>query len=80
MNVDPLTTILVIYLGMGIVSYSKLTGDYSYGRKEALIESILWPLIVVAMPLLLIILLIWTAMSRLFSRRTCDPSVKVIAS
>lgn len=65
MNVDRLTTILVIYLGMGIVSYGKLTGDYSYGRKEALRELILWPLIVVAMPLLLIILLVGAAGSRL---------------
>lgn len=80
MDADLLTTILVIYFGMGFLSFMKLTGDYKYGKKEALVESTLWPLIVVAMLLLAVILLIWGAASRIFSRRTCDTSVKVVAS
>lgn len=65
MDADLLTTILVIYFGVALISFLKLTGDYKYEKKEALIQSILWPLIAVVLPLLLIALSIWGAASRL---------------
>lgn len=65
MDADPLTVALIIYFGVAVISFLKLTGDYKDGTKEALIHSILWPIIVVALPLLLIVLSILNAVSRL---------------